>query len=209
MAASDWPVLAGQSFYVEKGPEWKTLVKEAASGRQLRIPLWSYPKWHFNVSYAVIRDRVSQNEIDLMWAFFCNQQGMGSSFNFLDPTDNVVTGGPTIPAAGDGSNRVFQLARNVTATVGAFTKSYIEPILAVNGATPSSVYKAGVSTGAYTLGANGVITFTVAPANGAVITWDGSFLFVCGFEQDDFKPAQMVKDLWSLDGGVKFNTVKV
>lgn len=205
MAASDWPVLAGQSFLVRKAPRFKTNVKESVSGRELRRPLWSYPKWRFGVRYEVIRDRpATLPELNLLFAFFCTQKGQGASFYFKDPNDYQVATTQNI-GTGNGTNKVFQLTRTISATVGGVTKTFTEPVLAVNGSPVVRVNGTIVSN--YVLNSYGVIVFNTAPANGAAITWTGEFLFLCRFEIDDFEPEQMVKDLWSANG-VDFISIK-
>jgi hypothetical protein len=82
--------------------------------------------------------------------------------------------------------------------VGAGTDyPWIEPVYGVSGAP--TVYVNGAVTAA-TLNAYGVISFATPPANGAAISWSGTFMFLCHFTQDDLQPSQMVKGLWSLDG---------
>ena len=44
------------------------------------------------------------------------------------------------------------------------------------------------------------MTLAAAPAAGQLVTWTGSFYFLCHFTQDALEPVQMVKGLWSLDG---------
>jgi hypothetical protein len=38
-----------------------------------------------------------------------------------------------------------------------------------------------------TLSATGVYTFTTAPASGAMLTWDGTFQYLCQFTDDTLK----------------------
>ena len=80
---------------------------------------------------------------------------------------------------------------------GGTAYPWIEPVYGVSGAP--EIYVNGVPTAA-TLGAYGVISFPTAPSAGAVISWSGTFMFLCHFTQDDLQPSQMVKGLWSLDG---------
>lgn len=204
MAASDWPVLAGQSFLVRKAPNFKTEIKTAVSGREIRRPLWSYPFWRFAVRYEVIREKPSLKELSLMFAFFGGLKGQANSFYFLDPNDKTVALGQSI-GTGNGVNRVFQLTRTITATVNGVTKTFTEPVLAVNGSPTVQVNGSTVTT--YVVNPYGVILFNSAPANGAAITWGGEFLFLCRLEQDEFEVSEIVAQLWSKDG-LDFRSIK-
>src|SRR5574343_615910 len=204
MAASDWPVLAGQSFLVRKAPNFKTEVKTAVSGREIRRPLWSYPFWRFGVRYEVIREKPTLKELSLMLAFFGGLKGQANALYFLDPNDKTVALGQNI-GTGNGTNRTFQLTRTISATVNGVTKTFTEPVLAVNGSPTVQIN--GVTTTAYVLNPYGVVVFNSAPANGAVLTWGGEFLFVCRLERDEFEPSEMVSQLWSLDG-LDFRSIK-
>ena len=59
----------------------------------------------------------------------------------------------------------------------------------------------------YTQGANGSITFSVAPVAGAALTWTGSYFRRCRFDQDDAEMERMLNGAW--DGKtLKLITVK-
>ena len=70
-----------------------------------------------------------------------------------------------------------------------------------------SVSVAGAPATGLAVGEYGQIVFSAPPAEGAAISWSGSFLFWCRFSQDTVSPAQMVASLWSLDG-LQFESVK-
>jgi uncharacterized protein (TIGR02217 family) len=188
-----FPTLTGMSFTVNKGPSWNTITKQAASGRQVRVSLQSSPIWKFKLAFEYLRDRsAATSDVQNLWAFFNSVSGQLGQFDFLDPYENAVLDQEI--GVGNGSTTSFQLTR----TVGVGTSyPWIEPVYAVFGAP--TVYVNGTPTAA-TLGSYGVITFATPPAAASVITWSGSFMFLCHFTQDDVQPAQMVKGLWSLDG---------
>ena len=188
------PFFAGQEYPAQKSPTFPpTIVRRSVSGREIRASLGDVPWWHFKLSYAVLRDRVTQPELDRLLGFFCNHNGQLGSFYYYDPFDNKVSN--AIFGLGDGSTTTFQMSRDVAAgTVNNFS----EPVYVLNG-TPT-VYVNGVATTGFTIGNFGSITFTAAPAGGAQLSWSGSFMFLCRFGTDQIDPAQMVSDLWSLDG---------
>lgn len=199
MALDLFPTLTGQGFLAEKAPVWSTAIAEAASGRERRRRLWSYPRWRFKIGYEVLRDFSGGRDLTDLGTFFNAHAGRYSEWGFLDPTDNAVTAQAF--GIGDGGTRSFQLLRTVTGAALSFT----EPVRGVYGVPVIMINGAG--TGAYAIDDNGVVTFTSAPAASAILTWTGQFLFHCRFNQDDLSPSQMMAQLWSLSG-LQFITVK-
>ena len=194
-----FPLLAGQSFLTRKAPTFNTAIATATSGRERRRQVWSYPRWKFAVAYEFIRDYPGAPEIAKLRAFFNAHGGRYQQFFYNDPSDNSVTGQSI--GTGDGVTTTFQLTRSIT--IGNI--SYTEPVRGVSG-TPTIAVN-GAATTAYTIGAYGSITFTTAPPLGQAITWTGTFLFVCRFDQDELDAAQMVQQLWS-QSGLSFISVK-
>jgi uncharacterized protein (TIGR02217 family) len=196
-----FPNLPGQTFMVNKGPSWTSTVKKAASGRLVRGSLQSAPIWQFKVAYEYLRDRApTTSELRNLLAFFNGQQGQFGSFYFLDPYDNAVAGQEV--AVADGVSTSYQLSR----TVGLGTAyPFVEPVYGVVGVP--QVFLNGVQATSAGAGAFGTVSFPTAPAQGQVITWTGQFYFLCHFTQDTLQPAQMVKDLWSLDDGLTFESL--
>jgi hypothetical protein len=103
-------------------------------------------------------------------------QGGGGFFLYNDITDNVVgpnggmldvTPASTTPMAsvGNGTSKIFQIAR----TIGGLGWDVIQ------NPTISTVTVNGTPTSAYALSTTGVLTFTSAPANNAVLAWTGGF----------------------------------
>lgn len=207
MATSDWPVLPGQVFFSDKAPEFNTGIKRAVSGREHRNPRWSYPIWRFEAGWEFLRDRAAIAELLLIKAFFSSVLGAGNTFYYLDPNDNAVTGAPGVGVA-DGTNRVFQLSRTMTATAGGVTKSFTEPVAAINGSPTVKVNGVTKSGATYVL-SGGIVTFNSGqqPTAGQVVTWDGSFLFLCRFSDDKLELKQLFRDLWEA-GTVRFESVK-
>jgi uncharacterized protein (TIGR02217 family) len=198
MPLNQFPLLAGQGFLSEKTPIWSTQVAESVSGRERRRQVWSYPRWRFQVSYEFLRDNATVDELDKLVVFFNAAAGMYADFGYLDPYDNVATAMPF--GTGNGTTTQFQITRTTTAGGISFT----EPLYAFT-ANPI-IYRNGVATTAFTI-SNGLVTFTTAPAAGVALTWTGNYMFLCRFDQDEVSPAQMMYQLWSLNGLV-FKSVK-
>jgi len=189
-SSSIFPILPGQSFKVLKDPIWSTVVRAAASGRERRTQIWPKPRWKFEVKYEVIRDRggPTTSELQFLYEFFLQQAGRYNSFQFFDPDDYQATAVQF--GTGDGTTTAFQLSRPI--------RNFVEPVYEIY-STPT-IYDNGTPTGAFTLGANGVITFTSAPANTHVLTWTGIFYYRCRFDTDELKASQLMKQLWSAQG---------
>jgi uncharacterized protein (TIGR02217 family) len=196
-----FPFLAGQGFLEQKNPLWSTKTDMSVSGVQRSRALWSYPLWKFKVSHEVLRDAAANLELQRLVTFFNAHFGSAQAFFYLDRNDNAVTSSMYF-ATGDGVSTTFQLRR--TTTIGGIT--FTEPVRGLNGAPIVTV--AGVATTAFTIGVNGLITFTAAPANGAVLGWTGNFFYLCRFTQDTLDLRQMMTGLWS-GGGVEFQSVKL
>lgn len=187
-----FPFMPGQSFLQLKTPVWSTDIQTSVSGRERRRQLWSFPKWRFKIAYEVLRDAPDKLELQKLFTFFNMHAGSYQEFFYYDHSDHSVVGQSI--GTGNGVTTAFQLTR--TMTMGAIT--FTEPVRAISG-TPT-VYVNGTPTTAYTVGAYGVITFTTPPAAAAVITWTGSFFFLCRFEKDELDAAQMMQGLWSNSG---------
>lgn len=194
-----FPTLAGQSFLVSKKPSWSTAIATAASGRERRRSAWSYPLWSFKLSYEVVQDQPAASELQLLLAFFNAHAGRFRQFFFRDPSDDTAVAQPF--GTGDGTTTTFQLTRTIMAGGVAFT----EPVTGVLSAPTVLVGTTPVA--AFTLGPYGRITFASPPPAGAVLTWTGSFMFCCRFDQDELDCQQMMARLWS-QGGLSFVTVK-
>ena len=207
-----FPLLPGQNITVSKAPRWSTKVKRATSGRERRTALWPYPLWQFEISFDVIRHRPTNDELAALWTFFNTVKGQYLPWLFLDPTDyanNDPIGAsleyPSPFGTGDGTTTAFQVQRYLGAANGFISSAAVlEPVYAPFG---MQVFINGTPTTAYTMSANGQITFTTAPAGGAILTWEGYFYFGCRFLRDDMTFDQIVSQLWS-GKSLKFTSLR-
>ena len=216
------PYLPGQSVTLTKAPKWSTGVIRAASGRERRTAVWSFPLWQFELQYEVVRARPGVAELAAMWEFFSVMQGQFGPWLFVDPTNCQLptsllldasgqpltdssgafltdgSGAPTGYAfgTGDGATTTFQLARPIN--------SFSEPVYA---AFEPVILDNGALAGAHSV-AHGQVTFSVAPASGHVLSWFGFFYFGCRFLQDDLSFEQIVQQLWS-GKSLKFTSLRV
>ena len=189
-----FPYVPGRNFLTEKRPQWNTQVNEAISGRETRRQVWSYPKWHFDISHEFLRNPtlMSESELVKILAFFNSKAGRFQEFLFMDDEDNLVTDMPF--GVGDGVTTFFQMTR--TLSVG--TISFTEPVRAFY-ATPSIKKNGTIVSSGLTFSDYGGVTFSVAPAAGQVLTWSGQFFYVCRFDEDELSFSQMVSRIWSND----------
>jgi uncharacterized protein (TIGR02217 family) len=198
MSDAVFPSLPGLRWNIKRTPIWKTLAAESASGKEMSVALMTYPLRRYSLSYEVLRAG-AEAELQQLEGFFNLRYGSHDTFLYDDPDDKSVTNQTF--GTGNASTKTFALAR----TRGSFT----EPVQSVNGAPTIKV--AGVTKTAgtdYTISAAGVVTFTVAPANGAALTWTGNYYWRCKFKQDMAEFDQFLKDLWQLQR-LEFRTVKL
>lgn len=187
-----WPLLPGLKPEADEASLWSTVVKTAASGREKRTALWSYPRHSFHLEHEIIRNRAAPlDEVDALAEIFDTCAGQYADLLLLNPEDYIVSGQTgTMTPIPDGSNKIFQLLRPI--------RTYKEPVLAPFGIT--AVQDNGTPTSAYTLGNLGVITFTSAPLVGHTLTWGGFFFFLVRFAKDDLSLKRFLYQLYESDG---------
>jgi uncharacterized protein (TIGR02217 family) len=170
-----FPALAGLGWSVKRSPVWKTRAQQAISGKETRLADWSYPAWHWDLTFDFLRATPAAAEFQSLAGFFNHCQGAFGTFLYADADDNAVAGQAL--GTGDGATTTFQLIR----AFGGF----IEPVLAPN--VVSAVYLAGVAQAPSSTSVDsttGLLTFTTAPASGAAIAADFSYYFRCRFAED-------------------------
>jgi uncharacterized protein (TIGR02217 family) len=165
--------------------------------------MWSYPEWHFQLSWDVLRDDRSRpinsspsapnNELRELMAFFAARRGAYDSFWFDDPTDDALSS--QVIGVGDGTTVDFPVIRTINQggtdtfadLVGAVKASGFAVTVGGSGASPTlnSPY-------------DGWLHFAAPPGNGASIVVTGGFYFRVRFLHDvtDFENFQ--RDLWML-----------
>jgi uncharacterized protein (TIGR02217 family) len=194
-----FPFLAGQSFQLLKTPMWNSKIDIAVSGTERRRALWSYPIWLFRLQHEVLRDGSSYLELQRLVTFFNMKFGSVTGFFYYDRDDHSVANVQF--GTGDGVTTTFQLVRTVT--IGGY--SFTEPVRGLNGSP--TVMIGGTPTAAFTVGTFGDITFTSAPANGTVLTWTGSYFFLCRFDKDQLDLSKIGQGLWA-SGQLDFRSWK-
>lgn len=196
--------LPGLEWNVKKVPLNSTRVLTARSGKEYRANNWSYPKYRWTLSFAVLREgRGGLTELSTLLGFCLARQGMYEDFLYSDPTDCSVTSQSL--GAGTGSQLDFPLVR----TLGA----WVDPNLVANVVT--SVYVNGtlqtlttdysiVQVGNFGLD---TIRFVTAPALGTPVTATFTYYFPVRFMQDDPEFSNIFYQMWE-NKKIQFQSVK-
>jgi uncharacterized protein (TIGR02217 family) len=206
---------------LHKSPKFNTVVQKVSAGKgNASIGLMEVPTWNFEFDLDSVQGNEAQaaSTLAAFLGVFIACNGQNGLWLFTDPQDSSVayansamfdvTAGSTTPmaATGNGASKQFQLGRYFGGIVGA--EDIIQnvtgtPVIKVNGATLT----AGTQ---YSISATGVVTFVTAPANGAVLTWSGSFQYLCRFDEDTVDATRVFTtnsgtDLWDLNS-IKFSS---
>lgn len=183
------PVFApppGLTFPVGRKPMFQTLHQESVSGKDNPIQLWPYPRRQWTIDFDLLRSDAAFLELQYMEGFFNSVAGSARAWLFSDPDDNAVTGQPF--GLGDGANAQFGLVR----AFGGFVDPIFAPV-----PTPT-IYVDGLPAVNFSLGAQGLITFTSPPAIGAILTWTGSFNWVVRFDSDELPLSKFMDTFFEL-----------
>jgi uncharacterized protein (TIGR02217 family) len=180
-----FPKIRGLSWEVVKNPTLSTEIQSSLAGREVRIQNFPNPIWEFTLIYEYLlndpkfRDDTGSTPLEQLIGFFLARGGQFDDFllNESDLTqrleDSVFSGQPI--GTGDGVTTNFQLVRNF----GGFLEACQNPAnqsarVYVNGAVKTQGTDYTISLG--------MVTFTVAPALGAAITADFTFLHRVRFD---------------------------
>jgi uncharacterized protein (TIGR02217 family) len=200
-----FPVLSQLGWSVLRSPVFNTLVSLHASGKEIRSPRAVYPRWEFTLRYEGLKSDGAQS-FQALLSFFQSMKGRGNRFAFTDPENNTVTAGYI--GTGDGFRTNFTLCRSVGL-------NYEEPVGFINSLMAVYVNGSLVGPGDYQLWYNNGITNNTYPqvlfdtpvADGAVVTADFSYYFLCRFYDDTMTFEEFMKNFHEASS-VKFITVK-
>jgi len=160
----------------EGGPGFRTTIIPLASGHEQRNIDWEFERGQWDLAYGVT-NKVTYSEV---LAFFRARRGRAIGFRFKDFVDYELD--ETVQfAAGNGTATKFQLYK----WYGGYSTGYRRPIQKpVTGTV--EIYVGGVlqTSGVSVNYTNGVVTFTSAPADGAVISAAGEFDVPVRFDID-------------------------
>lgn len=185
MTIQVFPSLPGLTWPISRTSKLSNARNEAISGARTIYPLRITPRWVWKIDIEFLRSQQAYGELQTLVGFFNATLGGAYPFAFTDAEDNAATAQSF--GEGDGTTTAFQLVRSY----GGFT----EPVYLPTG-TPQIFVAGTLQTGGYAVGDTGVVTFTAAPAAGALLTWTGSFNWLCRFDQDEQEFSNFMQFLW-------------
>lgn len=160
---------------VRGGPQFNTIVNRTDGGSLVTNQNWNYPLYRGQVGYGI----QSKDNLRDIIRFFYARRGRLRGFLFRDWSDYEFEG-ETL-GTGNGVVTDFQCIRYYADSVLPFTRPIKRPI-----ESTLTVYANGVAVpdANWSLETGGIIRFSVAPANGVVITLTGEFDVPVHFAQD-------------------------
>lgn len=181
MSTAVFPTLTGISYPIPRTPIWDTIIQQNVSGKEVRLALYTYPRYQWDIPFSALRQGTVGNaaytELDTLLGFYNARQGSFDSFLFTDPDYNTISG--QVIGTGDGVTTAFQLVQN--------QNGFVEPVLAPN--VVSHVYNAGVDGGGWVAGlwptaTAGQIIYSAPPTMGNSITATFTWYYPCRFVDD-------------------------
>lgn len=200
MTTPTFPTLRGMTKPIGWKPIWSTQAESAFSGQDARFPNWSYPKYRVEIPFSYLRADSAETDWQTLLGFYNSVYGPANLFQFMFSEDGGPNSGVTNQSFGTGDNTTtrFQLVR----TLGGFS----EPVFLPTGVPVIKV--SGTPTLAFTIDAFGRVTFSVAPAAAAPLTWTGTWNWYCRFEDEDADFSNFAYKFWDLKK-LSFTTQKV
>jgi uncharacterized protein (TIGR02217 family) len=170
---------------------WDTKIQKYGSGRRKTLSRWPYPQWEIDCDYTCL----DRDELEYTAGFFAKVRGQFQPFLWKDDQDYKQTGVQI--GIGNGSTTGFQLIRNY----GGF----VEPVLDIVAGTLTAYENDVAKT--VTLGEDGWIEFSTAPASGALITASFEYYWRVAFAKDEKTWENFWYDFYRLKS-IKLVTVK-
>lgn len=154
------------------GPAFQTQIVAMASGRERRNAQIAQARHQFQAPFQNIRREAYRN----IKQMHLTCRGQLHCFKFRDELDYQADN--EVFATGDGATTTFQLAK--VSTIDGV--SYAREVYVIDG---PATFTANGSPITGTVDADrGTVTFSSAPANGAVLRWTGQFMLWVRFNQD-------------------------
>ena len=163
------------SYGASGGPGYSTTVVAMVSGHEKRNVNWSQARGSWNVAHG-LKTRV---QVADLIAFFRARKGKAYGFRFKDWTDYHGIVQPL--GTGDGTIRTFPLVKRYASGGETETRPIGKPVAGTvrvyrNGTVIASGWTVDLTTG--------LVTFTIAPSAGAVVTADFEFDVPARFDTD-------------------------
>lgn len=180
------------------GPERRTQVVELASGDEERNASWANSRRRYDVAYGIRR----ADDLAAVVAFFEARSGRLYGFRFKDWADyksslpsQAVTPTDQQIGTGTGSLKTFQLAKRYTSGAQTWVRTIAKPVTGTVRVALGTVEQMS----GWTLDATtGVVTFTTAPGNGAIVRAGFEFDVPVRFDSDSLDVTLDVERLGSI-----------
>jgi uncharacterized protein (TIGR02217 family) len=173
------------SYGSSGGPSFLTVITEAAeSGVESRNIVRDYAEGRWDASFGVM----NAADIDAVVAFFRLTKGRAHSFRYKDWADFTCTSSNGFVGdygIADGVSVLYTLNKQYIVGDAASYRRILKP---VPGSVLVQVDGLG-ETGVTVSYSAGTVTFDVAPADGAVLTWSGEFDVPARFDVDQLSAA--------------------
>ena len=187
---------------VKRTPGFSTRIASHVSGREVRIPLYSYPLYAYELSVEALDQYSAFSGLgaasyQALRGLYETLQGQFGTFLYSDPGDSSVTG--QLEGAGDGVTTHFTLVRTLGGAV-----SPVGWVSALN-----NVYLNGgaLAPDLYSLILPNTLSFNTAPNAGVQISVDMTYAWVCRFLSDQQEFEEFMRGLHQTSS-LKFRSVK-
>lgn len=173
---------ACETFGWSGGPEFNTRIQVLMNGRERRNADWANGRNKYTLPFL----NLGTEQYRSLRQVFEVSRGMLHGFLYFDPLDNEAVN--ELIGTGDGIRTEYQLSK-FSQLDGVFYQRQIRALFTPNadGSATQAVPTVTVNGAPSAVTVDyerGLIFFAVAPANGAVIRWSGSFSVWVRFNQD-------------------------
>lgn len=160
-------------FGWEGGPTFKTQIVELRNGRERRNAQWAQPRHNYSAPF----NNITLSAYAQIKQMHLTCRGMLHAFRFIDQLDSTASNDQF--GVGDGTKTQFQLGK--FSSIDGVT--YYRQVYAIRGTPTVTVNN---TPEAVTVNdRTGIVTFSAAPSNGAILRWTGSFDIWVRFATDD------------------------
>ena len=166
------------------GPERRTQIVELASGDEERNASWANSRRRYDVAYGIRR----ADDLASVVSFFEARNGRLHGFRYKDWADykssmpsQAITPTDQQIGTGTGSLKTFQLAKRYTSGAQTWVRTIAKPVA---GTVRVALGIVEQMTGWTVDTTTGVVTFTTAPASGAIIRAGFEFDVPVRFDSD-------------------------
>jgi uncharacterized protein (TIGR02217 family) len=166
------------SYGAAGGPTYLTDVVTTVSGREQRNSKWSQSRAKYNVASGV----KTESQWQALISFFRARRGKAVAFRFKDWSDYKAESQQI--GIGDGETEDFQLVKIYSSGAVAVSRDITKPVVgSVDIYVDAILQTSGVSIDT----ATGIVSFTTAPEEDAVITADFEFDVPVRFDSDELE----------------------